>query len=558
MSNAPPQPGCFQHEPLDHSKPSIRFIKVLPQLTADGRIRCEVSHTTIGSETVYRCLSYQWGEPNAATSREIEINGASFTVRKNLHDFLRILWSNFGYNTILGTWAAGVWWIDALCIDQQNTLERNHQVGHMGTIYSEAEEVVVWLGLATAAKNKVRNLLDLAPSGGGPSETGSTERGGTYLHDRRIVGRRIIRNEYWNRAWITQEIALAQSVSVLVDDLLYGFPELVDLLSLLDIPWRHTHFDQFVGIRSGTIDLSNRSLVDLLDHFQNRKCTLPQDRVFSLLSLCSNVDGSIRVDYNMSKDLLANQIMKSTMNSRTSPRESCFCSATIVARSLGMDLESETHDGILSKAARTHSGIYLEFEIADLSIQPLTYENGHAGSREYRIFVNDSRNIISANVLPNGSPMGQRISRIQESTGSSGLTNTGPMCETLGLAKVKQALCDNTRLAIHHSERWHDWRAFNTRRREVELSRIMKSFIRESQQFATSATGSGIEIAPGFSVDVLDQKANICLVQIAFQALPDLFYDVTSLCDDNGHLAYEDQGSLRHLRVVYAPPKSNV
>ncbi|KAH7406431.1 heterokaryon incompatibility protein-domain-containing protein, partial [Phaeosphaeria sp. MPI-PUGE-AT-0046c] len=304
-----PQPSSFHYQPLDHSKPSIRFIKVLPQLTADGRIRCEVSHTTTGSEIVYRCLSYQWGEPNAATSREIELNGAPFIVRKNLYDFLRILWSNIGYNTILGTWAAGVWWIDAICIDQRNTLERNHQVSHMGTIYSEAEEVVVWLGLASIAKNKVKNLHDLAPSGSETGGIGSNQRGGTYLHDRRIVGRRVIRNEYWNRAWITQEIALAQSVSVLVDDLLYGFPELVDLLSLLDIPWRHTHFDQFVGIRSGTIDLSKRSLVDLLNHFRNRKCTLPQDRVFSLLSLCSDVNGSIRVDYNMSKDQLANQIM---------------------------------------------------------------------------------------------------------------------------------------------------------------------------------------------------------------------------------------------------------
>jgi len=36
--------------------------------------------------------------------------------------------------------------IDALCIDQINNVEKNHQVKRMGTIYTGAGEVVVWLG----------------------------------------------------------------------------------------------------------------------------------------------------------------------------------------------------------------------------------------------------------------------------------------------------------------------------------------------------------------------------------------------------------------------------
>jgi hypothetical protein len=39
-----------------------------------------------------------------------------------------------------------VLWIDALCINQANIDERNHQVGQMDRIYKDAEEVVIWVG----------------------------------------------------------------------------------------------------------------------------------------------------------------------------------------------------------------------------------------------------------------------------------------------------------------------------------------------------------------------------------------------------------------------------
>lgn len=40
-----------------------------------------------------------------------------------------------------------VMWIDAVCIDQTNLLERNHQVGMMGDVYRNAMQVRAWLGL---------------------------------------------------------------------------------------------------------------------------------------------------------------------------------------------------------------------------------------------------------------------------------------------------------------------------------------------------------------------------------------------------------------------------
>jgi hypothetical protein len=38
-------------------------------------------------------------------------------------------------------------WIDALCINQVDTTQRNHQVYAMGQTYSEARLVIAWLGV---------------------------------------------------------------------------------------------------------------------------------------------------------------------------------------------------------------------------------------------------------------------------------------------------------------------------------------------------------------------------------------------------------------------------
>jgi hypothetical protein len=39
-----------------------------------------------------------------------------------------------------------IFWIDNLCIDQDNPLEKNHQVHLMRDIYQKANSILVWLG----------------------------------------------------------------------------------------------------------------------------------------------------------------------------------------------------------------------------------------------------------------------------------------------------------------------------------------------------------------------------------------------------------------------------
>ncbi|KKP05658.1 hypothetical protein THAR02_02212 [Trichoderma harzianum] len=51
------------------------------------------------------------------------------------------------------------YWIDSLCIDQENTRERSEQVAMMKEIYEHAAIVDVWLGPTTDSEAKALDLV---------------------------------------------------------------------------------------------------------------------------------------------------------------------------------------------------------------------------------------------------------------------------------------------------------------------------------------------------------------------------------------------------------------
>jgi hypothetical protein len=139
------------YPPLDRSINSIRLLRILPTSTAE-LIDCEVRTSTTADS--YVCLSYCWGGPSVHLVR---LNGFHVAVRDNLHEFLQEARRR---NT--DHW----FWIDALCINQINVAERNHQVMQMAAIYRSADEVIVWLG------TKIAYLPEVHGSTLGPGHDG--------------------------------------------------------------------------------------------------------------------------------------------------------------------------------------------------------------------------------------------------------------------------------------------------------------------------------------------------------------------------------------------------
>jgi hypothetical protein len=104
-------------------------------------IRCELFKSKLAlPEDIqeYAALSYTWG--SESTPCDIIMNGTKTEVTTNLYLALQDLRLQ-EKDRIL--------WIDALSIDQSNEKEKEHQVQQMGSIYRNAERVMIWLGQAT-------------------------------------------------------------------------------------------------------------------------------------------------------------------------------------------------------------------------------------------------------------------------------------------------------------------------------------------------------------------------------------------------------------------------
>ncbi|KAF2671670.1 HET-domain-containing protein [Microthyrium microscopicum] len=125
----------YVYEPLPTLADSavIRFLRVLPNLI-DGNLQCELKHGEIEARQ-YTALSYTWGPQT--DDRNILVNGKQLLIRRNLWDFLHIARHHYEEQ---------YFWIDAVCIDQNNSLERNQQVSMMASIYQQAASTLIWLG----------------------------------------------------------------------------------------------------------------------------------------------------------------------------------------------------------------------------------------------------------------------------------------------------------------------------------------------------------------------------------------------------------------------------
>jgi len=85
----------------------------------------------------YKTLSYLWGEP--VLSDNILIDSKRLAITKSLGAALRRLRPPTGKPPLRI-------WIDQICINQYDTMERSEQVRLMHEIYRYASEVLVWLG----------------------------------------------------------------------------------------------------------------------------------------------------------------------------------------------------------------------------------------------------------------------------------------------------------------------------------------------------------------------------------------------------------------------------
>ncbi|KAF4633173.1 hypothetical protein G7Y89_g4952 [Cudoniella acicularis] len=193
-------PGVI-YAPLDVASKDIRLLRLLDRQTP-GLPSCEIFNASLSNDITYEALSYPWGDPKLRGS--ILLNGIITSVTENLARALEDIRLDQDIRVL---------WADALCINQDDTTERNHQVKQMGTIYQKAERVVVWLGRpkisGEVAKPSVLDSLQTHFNLGLKYSAFQPTLKAQWLELTALC-----ELPYWRRLWIVQEIGLASDLHV--------------------------------------------------------------------------------------------------------------------------------------------------------------------------------------------------------------------------------------------------------------------------------------------------------------------------------------------------------
>lgn len=142
-----PAPGDTLYPPIKHWQ--TRFLRLAPG-AFDEPLRADIETATLvhaegvvlderNEIVAYDALSYCWGS-----------EAAPATITCGSHTLAISLSLSLALRHLRLANAARRLWVDALCINQSDPLEKSVQIQQMMTIFEKAETVVAWLGESTA------------------------------------------------------------------------------------------------------------------------------------------------------------------------------------------------------------------------------------------------------------------------------------------------------------------------------------------------------------------------------------------------------------------------
>ncbi|EEU43677.1 uncharacterized protein NECHADRAFT_45282, partial [Fusarium vanettenii 77-13-4] len=182
----------YRYKPL--AKDEIRLLEIQPGPA--GPITVSISHASLRNPPKYRALSYVWGDATRQMPVECT-NGQKVWVTENCYAALKRLRLSDKSVTF---------WIDAICINQRDTPERNSQVQIMATIYRKAQGITIYLGEEDQEGSLAMETLEKATF----SPTCTIRAKSTdpaRSQDPDVVAlRNLFARPWFRRVWVLQEV----------------------------------------------------------------------------------------------------------------------------------------------------------------------------------------------------------------------------------------------------------------------------------------------------------------------------------------------------------------
>jgi len=183
----------------------------------------------------YYALSYAWGTPLRDCA--ISCNGRPLCITANLLSGLNELES-------ISKFANSWFWVDQICIDQDNLKERGHQVNLMPSIYKSALSTVIWLGVSdgpcTEGLQLAEKIYDMRETLNGRGHPRTPKPSLRFDENLVALGlprrnhrsweqlERVARSHWFSRLWTMQEAFLSRRDPFVV----YGVEAVGNLTSL--------------------------------------------------------------------------------------------------------------------------------------------------------------------------------------------------------------------------------------------------------------------------------------------------------------------------------------
>ncbi|KAF3800918.1 Heterokaryon incompatibility protein 6, partial [Colletotrichum gloeosporioides] len=271
---------------------SIRVLDIAPG-ERDDILRGNFGVVQLGSDPPhYEALSYTWADAsgNSKKCRAVYIGPFwdAVPITQNCADALcsvRFHHNRLKHRTL---------WIDAVCVNQTDVMERTSQVALMPEIYSSAAEVLVYLGLASNSSNTALETMSRSLSTNGCRHS----NGGVMCQMCQDAISQLFQRPYFKRLWVVQEIMLSKSIVIFCGAVSSSLPfsKIIDLLPL----------DAWAVRRAKTPLGSKSDLFSLMIETNHCACQDPRDKVFALLGIPSDWSGArVLPDYSLSLDEVA-------------------------------------------------------------------------------------------------------------------------------------------------------------------------------------------------------------------------------------------------------------
>ncbi|KAK4125751.1 HET-domain-containing protein [Parathielavia appendiculata] len=198
------------YEPLPLEGNHIRLLEVKVRRSFLGLVRELVCNFRVVSlddndnTLKYTALSYAWDDPTPV--RKIQLaNGRSLPLSRTLSNLIDSLQRQGEDSFTI--------WVDALCINQNDLIEKASQVRMMGDVYSKAKQVLVWLGASTPQSKRAFRFMSSKQGASYPDDWGNeSDRAGlkeVFL---------FLDRPWFRRVWVIQEVILGSNVLMACGD----------------------------------------------------------------------------------------------------------------------------------------------------------------------------------------------------------------------------------------------------------------------------------------------------------------------------------------------------